>query len=373
MKLISVKCPNCNANLKIKQNSKKMQCEYCGSTVLLDDGTIKVKHIVEGQITEEQEFINAATNLNKIKDYEASYKGYLSLSKRYVNNEEIWIGLLRSLTQDFTYKYASDNLKKEYQKYWSNYISLAEEKDIKKYREKYQKYVDKVKVTEEKSELQREDNEKCYIMVTIFGGILGIHKFLKKDIIMGSIYFFTFGLFFIGWIKDIISECQKWPDSKQIKTSKYIASIIFILFGAVWIEYSIITFCVIVLGAILIPDFIWDKINIKNKYLRISLPIIFILIGMMLTPNSIPENFYGSWQCKEENCKLSEIKISEDNTYLIYNGKELVSSYSYYEENILVFEVNSYEDFKFKYIETDDELCILNKNDKCEQYYNFKK
>ena len=56
MKLISVKCPSCGSNLKIKNKVSKMKCEYCGANVILDDEVVKVKHIIDGQISEEQEF-----------------------------------------------------------------------------------------------------------------------------------------------------------------------------------------------------------------------------------------------------------------------------------------------------------------------------
>lgn len=48
-------------------------------------------------------------------------------------------------------------------------------------------------------------NEKITeLLIVIFGGFLGIHKFIKGDIKMGVIYLCTGGLFGIGWIIDII-------------------------------------------------------------------------------------------------------------------------------------------------------------------------
>ena len=102
MKLFEVKCPNCNASLSVKSNRKNMVCEYCQAKFLLDDEAVIVKHINAGEISEEQEFINAETNLNVLKDYDEAYECYYSLSKRYVDNKELWLGLLRSYTDDFT-------------------------------------------------------------------------------------------------------------------------------------------------------------------------------------------------------------------------------------------------------------------------------
>lgn len=43
------------------------------------------------------------------------------------------------------------------------------------------------------------------ILIVVFGGPFGLHKFLNGEIGMGILYLFTGGLFFIGWIRDIIS------------------------------------------------------------------------------------------------------------------------------------------------------------------------
>ena len=213
MKLIEVKCPNCNSSLNVDNSKKKIECEYCGANFFLDDDTIKVKHLHAGQISEEQEFINAETNLNKLKNYEDAYNTYLSLSKRYVDNPEVWIGLLRSLTRDFKYKSSTYTFKEMYEKYWNNFKVLADKKDIEKYEEKYIKYIEEEKVipiySNNTLENKKEEKEKSYLLVTYFLGIFGVHRFLRKDYKMGFIYFFTFGLFGIGWLYDMIMEIKK--------------------------------------------------------------------------------------------------------------------------------------------------------------------
>lgn len=46
-------------------------------------------------------------------------------------------------------------------------------------------------------------NKQTELIIVIFGGIFGVHKFIKGDIKMGIIYLFTGGLLGIGWIIDI--------------------------------------------------------------------------------------------------------------------------------------------------------------------------
>ena len=141
MKLVETKCPNCGAALQVEKSSKKIKCEYCNSTFILDDeNTINIKHMQVGQITEEQEYINAKTNLDKLKNYDEAYRIYLSLSKRYVDDPEVWIGLLRAYTKDFTHIVNMNSFKNTYTKYWNNYVALASSSDVNKYKSKFESY-----------------------------------------------------------------------------------------------------------------------------------------------------------------------------------------------------------------------------------------
>lgn len=47
-----------------------------------------------------------------------------------------------------------------------------------------------------------------FIVILLFGWS-GVHKFIEKKTILGIIYFFTFGLFGIGWLVDIIIAGSK--------------------------------------------------------------------------------------------------------------------------------------------------------------------
>lgn len=65
-------------------------------------------------------------------------------------------------------------------------------------------------------------NKKVRIIIVIFLGIFGIHKFIDKNYKMGIIYLFTGGLFGIGWITDIFKELTgtKNNKSKSLMTRK---------------------------------------------------------------------------------------------------------------------------------------------------------
>ena len=64
-------------------------------------------------------------------------------------------------------------------------------------------------------------NKKTRLVIVIFLGIFGVHKFIDKDYKMGLIYLFTGGLCGIGWIIDIIKELTgKNTNSKSLMSTE---------------------------------------------------------------------------------------------------------------------------------------------------------
>ncbi len=64
-------------------------------------------------------------------------------------------------------------------------------------------------------------NKKTRLLIVIFLGVFGVHKFIDKDYKMGLIYLFTGGLCGIGWIIDIIKELiGKNTNSKSLMNTE---------------------------------------------------------------------------------------------------------------------------------------------------------
>lgn len=219
MKLISMNCPDCGASLNVKNNTKQVKCDYCGGIVFLQDNSMTVKHLASGDITEEQEFINAETYLNKLQDYAEAYECYKSLSKRYVDNPEIWLGLLRSYTNDFSRKAYDYYFKEKMNKAWNNFKSLAKPEDIEEYAPKYEEYLLMLEATKPLHNTSNpkmdtlnnsyKDNHALRIIVILFLGAFGVHKFLDGKPWLGVLYIFTYGLFGVGILIDLIVEIKK--------------------------------------------------------------------------------------------------------------------------------------------------------------------
>lgn len=176
MKLIDITCPKCKAVMKVDKSKKELTCEFCGNKILIDDEVKKVKILHAGQITEEQEFNNAEANL-KFKDYQKAYYGYKRLSMRYADNKKVWLGLLRSATEDFTKK----EYNPEYEEYFNKYESLAEEKELSKFKTNYDKYMSTFSEKDKKEAIKKLKKKfspsVLEIIVSVFAVVIFIGAF----------------------------------------------------------------------------------------------------------------------------------------------------------------------------------------------------
>ena len=181
MKLIEITCPKCKVTMKVDKSKKELNCEYCGNKILIDDEVKKVKILHAGEITEEQEFNNAEANL-KFKDYGKAFIGYKRLSMRYADNKEVWLGLLRSVTEDFTRK----EYRPEYEEYYNKYASLADEKELSKYKTKYDKYMSTFSDKDKKEAIKKLNKKSPLSIVLIIVSVLIVIIFI---VTFGSIIF----------------------------------------------------------------------------------------------------------------------------------------------------------------------------------------
>lgn len=401
MKLIETKCPNCNSNLEVENNKKKVECKYCGTTFLLDDNTMSVKHLSAGQISEEQEFINAETNLNKFKNYDEAYRLYLSLSKRFVDNSDIWIGLLRCYTHDFTKKPMPVFLRKYCEIYWNNYCSLVDSSESGKYKYQYESYMaqldEPVKKKEQKKvvgsapkqEVKKivekpvkekkiipEDNI-CYLLIIIFFGYFGVHKFIRQRPIQGLLYLFTGGLCGILWLVDIVKEYRKFPNSKQRKVVPWLlACFIWSIYVFDYIRFNLLAGIVFIILGFLCLDYFWLLIKCNKTWVRIVVPIVVFMIGCSVSPAVIPEELNTIWYAEQETeYQLIDLNKDVDEIYENAESEEGVSvELRYANEKLYLFYTIDDEEtcLEFEHDTKNDTLCLLDKNDKCSVVYKVR-
>ena len=133
MKIKEIKCPNCNANISIPDNATKGVCEYCKGEFIIDDDTVEIKHTGTIEITDDTSLQVAETTLNKFKDYDKSLILYKKLLLKYAHKREIYIGLVRSITKDFSITTINRYELDEVNEYFKKYKILATEEEVLKY------------------------------------------------------------------------------------------------------------------------------------------------------------------------------------------------------------------------------------------------
>lgn len=82
-----------------------------------------------------------------------------------------------------------------------NYITDAEREKVKQKQKEVEQRILKEKENKKKKEIK---NKTIELIICIFLGVIGGHKFYKGNIKMGILYLFTGGLLGIGWLIDII-------------------------------------------------------------------------------------------------------------------------------------------------------------------------
>lgn len=83
IKMITLKCPACGANLSIEENLKQCFCRYCGAKILIDDGSTMhtYRKIDEARIREAE-----AREVIRLRELEAEEKKRMAEEKREKTN-----------------------------------------------------------------------------------------------------------------------------------------------------------------------------------------------------------------------------------------------------------------------------------------------
>lgn len=102
MKIEKMRCPNCNGELDVSNNEKYIVCKYCNTNLAIDDGIIRVEHIIKDTKKEEKE--KSAEAFIKFKDYKKALKIYRELTQEYPYESIYWFKLIECITENFTLK-----------------------------------------------------------------------------------------------------------------------------------------------------------------------------------------------------------------------------------------------------------------------------
>ena len=100
---------------------------------------------------------------------------------------------------------------------WIVMIILSIRKMDKISKEEFQIRISDIKVNCEEEKPNATDLKKYKVkfFLCLFGGWSGIHKFMENKVLWGFIYLFTFGLYWIGWLVDIVLTLIDWLDCRK--------------------------------------------------------------------------------------------------------------------------------------------------------------
>lgn len=136
MKIKSMKCPSCDASLKIKPGTTEGVCEYCKTPYVIDDEVIRIEKKTTVELKTDNDLEIATATLDNFKEYGKSEFLFRRLVHRYGHKKEVYIGLVRSITHDFNRHITDTVVLMEVNSFWDKYKSLATKKEVAVYDEK---------------------------------------------------------------------------------------------------------------------------------------------------------------------------------------------------------------------------------------------
>lgn len=135
-RLVSAKCPNCKAKLKVSKADETVECEYCHDTIIVEEAIACFKIKVSGTvnvdgITTNSKLLDSANELLDMKEYLKAKKKFLEYVEKCPDNYQGWLGLLVCRTRNFTIKDDNIMFENDINKYYTHFLEVAPE-DVKK-------------------------------------------------------------------------------------------------------------------------------------------------------------------------------------------------------------------------------------------------
>ena len=211
VKLVSAKCPNCGAALKLSKEEEKTKCDYCHNTIIVDDAIACYKLKISGNvsvegITTNGELVEAANELLDMNEYLKAKRKFLEFSEKCPDNYQGWLGLLICRTRNFTIRDNNLMFENDINKYRDHFFRVAPDDVKEQYFETIDKYFNPEKyrrleeqervekqrqALEEQKKISVEEKEKRKTETT------DKSKSILLKIGVGIVYFFG-GIFILG-------------------------------------------------------------------------------------------------------------------------------------------------------------------------------
>ena len=161
VKLVSAKCPNCGAALKLSREEEKVECEYCHNIIVVDDAIACYKLKISGNVSVEgistnADLIEAANELLDMNEYLKAKRKFLEFSEKCPDNYQGWLGLLICRTRNFTIRDNNLMFENDINKYREHFFRVAPDYIKEQYFETIDRYFDPEKYKRMEAEVAAE-------------------------------------------------------------------------------------------------------------------------------------------------------------------------------------------------------------------------
>jgi hypothetical protein len=105
VKLVPAKCPSCGADIEVNKDLEKTICQYCGTTVLIEDAIQKLKIELSGKIevdgvTSQNKLLKNAETKMKLGKYNEGFKDYKKYFSQYPDDYNGYLSYLHIVMYD---------------------------------------------------------------------------------------------------------------------------------------------------------------------------------------------------------------------------------------------------------------------------------
>ncbi|MBR6073517.1 MAG: hypothetical protein IKP76_04280 [Bacilli bacterium] len=166
MKLVSAKCPNCGANLKVNSDDESVKCEFCEQTIIINDAIACYKLKVSGTvsvngISSNADLIESGNELISIGEFLKAKKCFKEFSEKCPKDYQGWLGLLICRTRNFRIKDNNILFQKDVENYYSHFKSTAPKEISDQYYETIDRYFDPEKYIRLEQAKKLEEERKA--------------------------------------------------------------------------------------------------------------------------------------------------------------------------------------------------------------------
>lgn len=233
VKLISAKCPNCGASLKLSKEEEIVKCEYCHQNIIVDEAIACYKLKITGLVSVEgiqtnSELITAANELLKMEEYLKAKRKFLEFTEKNPKDYQGWLGLLICRTRNFKIRDNNNLFENDINSYYQHYNETASDEVKEKYKDKLENYFkkdqdDSLTQIKKNINVKIDPNYKYYIFPSIMF-IFGL-ALIFRVIILGGLSWILVGILQMPQIK---------KKDKELEEFSKLFSIVFIIIGFIF-------------------------------------------------------------------------------------------------------------------------------------------